>query len=759
MSSRRSIFQALFRAFFLTLSLAPLTAGAATLEGVLLERGTRSPVADASVFVLPQKLKAVTDSDGRFKVEGVPEGEKFQWVVNLPGYLRLEKEDLLQDGDRGERRLFVEKSDYAVYETTVFGRGEKRDDSQRSVTAAQILSLPGTGNDPIKAVQNLPGVNRSSSFSSQIIIQGSAPEDTRYQIDNHQVPLIFHFGGLTSVLPPEVLDRVDYLSAGYGAENGRAIAGLVTTQTRSPKKDRFHGLAYFDVYNGALIAEGPVGKKSSYLFGIRQSYVGAILKSIFKDNPNFDLTVVPTFGDVTALYETELSPIDHFRLLAVGSSDQLEFLFERPVDMDAALRGSFKNSTRFFRLIPQWTRKINERTTGRFSLGIGKDFINVDIGNSFFYLNSYALTARGELEHKVSPLWTTQVGYDNRYAGARVDLRLRQVFVSGGVANPFSSGELRQVSTEGKFSDIGMYWRNQLKLSAESPWTFLPSLRSEYYRSTGQIFALPRLAARHQWSDSLQLRGALGMYVQPPREQDTDSTTGNPDIRAPRAYHLALSAEKDFREGSSRGLIWTPGVFYRYLDELVVPSTAVVTRNGVPTPENVNNSGFGRAYGFETQLRYDFAPWSGWVSYTLSRSTRANNGGPETTFQFDQTHLLTALIGVDLPRNWRLGSRLRVVTGNPVTPVTGAVFDADNDVYVPIRGATFSERLNSFVQLDFRVDKKWIYDSWILSAYLDIQNLTNRQNIEQLQYAYDYSSRTSVAGLPIIPSFGIRAEF
>jgi len=736
-----------------------LTAHAASLEGVLLERGTRRPIADAAVFVLPKKLKVTTDAQGHFKVDGLTAGEKFQWVVNLPGYLRLEQEDEARESGESERRLYVEKSDYAVYETTVFGKGEKRDDSQKSVSAAQILSLPGTGNDPIKAVQNLPGVNRSSSFSSQVIIQGSAPEDTRYQIDQHEVPLIFHFGGLTSVIPPEVLDRVDYLSAGYGPENGRALGGLVTTQTRSPKRDRFHGLGYFDVYNAALIAEGPVGEKSSLLVGVRQSYVGAILKSIFKNNSDFDLTVVPTFGDLTAVYETELSPIDQFRLLAVGSSDKLEFLFSRPVDADPALRGTFKNTTQFFRLIPQWVRKNNERTTSRLSLGIGKDFVNVDIGSSFFYLNAWALTARGEIEHRVNPLWTTQVGFDNRYAGARVDLRLRQVYSSGGVSNPFSSGKLNEVTTTGSYANLGLYWRNQWKPEAESRWTVLPSVRSEYYRTTSQVFALPRVAARYQWDDSLQFRAGTGMYVQPPREQDSASSTGNPGIKAPRAYHLALSAEKDFREGSSRGLVWTPGFFYRYLENLIVPSSALTTRDGVLTSENVNNSGRGRSFGFETQLRYDYAPWSGWISYTLSRSSRASNGGTETLFQYDQTHLLTALVGVDLPKNWRLGSRLRVVTGNPVTPVSGAVFDADNDVYVPLRGAVYSQRLNSFVQLDFRVDKKWIYDGWILSAYLDIQNLTNRKNTEALQYAYDYSATTSVAGLPVIPSFGLRAEF
>jgi hypothetical protein len=120
---------------------------------------------------------------------------------------------------------------------------------------------------------------------------------------------------------------------------------------------------------------------------------------------------------------------------------------------------------------------------------------------------------------------------------------------------------------------------------------------------------------------------------------------------------------------------------------------------------------------------------------------------------------LNLIVGRDLPRNWRIAGRFRFVTGNPLTPVTGSTFDADNDAYVPIRGPYYSERVGPFYQLDIRVDKKWIYNRMILTAYLDLQNATNRKNVESVSYAYDYSKRTDVTGLPIIPSLGLKGEF
>ncbi len=67
--------------------------------------------------------------------------------------------------------------------------------------------------------------------------------------------------------------------------------------------------------------------------------------------------------------------------------------------------------------------------------------------------------------------------------------------------------------------------------------------------------------------------------------------------------------------------------------------------------------------------------------------------------------------------------------------------------------------LLAFFALDIRVDKKWIYDTWILSAYLDIQNLTNHKNPETITYSYNYLQSATVNGLPILPTLGVQGEF
>jgi hypothetical protein len=313
------------------------------------------------------------------------------------------------------------------------------------------------------------------------------------------------------------------------------------------------------------------------------------------------------------------------------------------------------------------------------------------------------------------------------------------------------------VDLESSSHNLGAYWNNDWKL--DSAWTVKPGLRLDYFSTIKKGYVAPRFSVKRNFNPFQSLRLATGLYFQPPREQETAREVGNPVLRAPRATHVALSYEDDLRRGSSRGFIVTGGPFYKKLDYLVSSSTDVVVRNGVATPEFYNNRGSGSAYGFETLLRYEANPWNGWLSYTLSRSNRTLPGQPTYPSANDQTHNVNLIIGRDLPRNWRIASRFRYVTGNPITPVTGSVFDSDNDSYIPLRGPYYSERVGSFFQLDVRADKKWIYNRWVLTAYLDIQNLTNRKNTESVAYAYDYSSRQDVTGLPLIPSLGLKGEF
>jgi hypothetical protein len=384
--------------------------------------------------------------------------------------------------------------------------------------------------------------------------------------------------------------------------------------------------------------------------------------------------------------------------------------------------------------------------------------IQVDAGENFFDLDSFVITHRSEWESKLDPSWTSYLGVDAQYGDATVNLRLPSTPDAGGVNNPFSSGETFEIGVNQKAISVGPYWRNTINTEG-SPWTLMPSLRVDYFSQTKELLPQPRLATRYQVDSSLFYRAAAGLYFQPPEPQETSVGFGNPDVNSPYSIHYTMGFEKDFRDGSTDGFNLQTNLFYRQFDRLVIDSQNRVLRNGVLESERFNNDGEGRSYGIETFLKYGSGPVSGWLVYTLSRSFRSQPGVGEFPFQFDQTHNVNLVGSYDAGNNWRFSTRLRYVTGNPITPVSGGVFDANNDVYFPVRGPFFSERLNSFFQLDFRIDKTWVYDSWTLNFYFDIQNVTNRENIEGIRYSYNFAERRNVMGLPLFPIFGFRGDF
>jgi len=150
----------------------------------------------------------------------------------------------------------------------------------------------------------------------------------------------------------------------------------------------------------------------------------------------------------------------------------------------------------------------------------------------------------------------------------------------------------------------------------------------------------------------------------------------------------------------------------------------------------------------------------GWISYTLMKAQRKDHEWDKwETFRYDQTHILTMIASYKLGNGWQLGTRLRYVTGSPETPIVGGIFDADHNTYSPLYGEANSVRNDPFFQLDFRVDKMWQYKTWMLSLYLDIQNVTNYANQEGVSYNYDYSESSNIEGFPFFPSICIKGEF
>ena len=208
----------------------------------------------------------------------------------------------------------------------------------------------------------------------------------------------------------------------------------------------------------------------------------------------------------------------------------------------------------------------------------------------------------------------------------------------------------------------------------------------------------------------------------------------------------ALEAEGDLLQLSDRGKCE-----YR----------AKPIRHYFRTAQALVNGGEGRSYGVQFLLRHELAKgFFGWVAYTILRSERKDAASDAyRLFDFDQTHVLTALASYDLGKGFDIGVRGRYASGYPRTPVVDSYFDSRSATYQPVLGAKNSIRIPEFVELDVRLAKRFKFQSSALEIYLDVQNVSNRKNPEEIAYNADYTQRRYIEGLPILPVLGVKWEF
>jgi outer membrane receptor protein involved in Fe transport len=305
---------------------------------------------------------------------------------------------------------------------------------------------------------------------------------------------------------------------------------------------------------------------------------------------------------------------------------------------------------------------------------------------------------------------------------------------------------------------LGLYAEERQRLG---DWELNPGIRLDY-TAAGLHESLsvdPRLGLRWNLNDRAALIGGIGQYSQPPAPRELLTTWGNPDLEPERALTLTLGWRQRL---SDRGDLEITA-YRSQLDALIVGHEDRLELAFVLPPSmeadigDYTNEGSGTTMGVEAMARWMSDPWEGWLGLSASRSLRTGRDGIERAFAYDQPLLSTLVVHRALQRRASLGLRLRAGAGNPYPQVTGRIWSIDAMQYLGVSEG--QGRLPPVFTADLRADKAWALRRFTLTAYLDLLNATNRQNVEMLNYSEDYTEEVFVYGLPIFPAFGLRGDW
>lgn len=752
-----------------------------SLKGVVKDKQSGQPLAGVKVR-LAGAGEVVTDAEGRFEFIDVPEGSA---TVTLESetFTPLSTTETIVAGQVVESLYEVElpveeESDEPADDFEIVVRAPPKLEKQvvgTTVAADDARRLPGTQGDVLKVVESLPGVARSSAGSGEVIVWGAAPQDTRTYVGAVRVPMLYHFGGLRSLVHGDHVAGVELIPGGYGAAYGRGLGGIVLVQRKEPSQEGLHGSLQADLLDASATVSAPLSKKLSFNAAGRKSYI-AELGSLLSDQSFQQFFTLPEYYDGQGRLRLEVGENESIEVGGMISGDSRTRT--QPSD-NPELRSSETRSLSFERIdltyrkdgndgsvvtvVPWYGHDVSSRTA---------DFAGVPQSQR---TESNLVGFRGEWLGHFEDNLAGKVGIDFELVQSQAERR-------GSLTTPPREGD-EYVFGRAPSDQINFDTWNSTVVSAapyaEVDWSLfeeklhiVPGLRIEpYVVSTNRqrpaqpgtpdlsslvsdIGVEPRVMVRYAPWENFSVQAGGGYYRQPPLADDLSAVFGNPLLSVASGRHLL------------------GGVRYAPWEVLSLEATVFSTqtwnigsRNPSANPQVAQalvQEGEGRSLGAQFMVRKERAGsrYLGWIAYTVLRSERRDAGSESwRLFDLDQTHMLTALVSYEIGAGFEFGLRARFATGFPRTPVTGAFYDARRGQYEPILGDQNSIRIPAFFQLDARLSKRFDFGTSELEIYLDVQNATYQENAEEIAYSPDYSEERYVLGLPILPVLGARWEF
>ncbi|MCB9716022.1 MAG: TonB-dependent receptor [Myxococcales bacterium] len=768
--------------------------GCGRLIGEARIAGQRVPLPGAVVIVMPAPagaspgpyraaaeeaepawvLSQRSDADGGFRFDDLP-ASLVRVAVLAPGYERRDHVMEIERDVTVRLPLYLPALAENPFRTVVASQPPSRGHvSEHRLTKEEIATLPGSQGDPLRALQNLPGVARPPLGLGLLVIRGAAPNQSRVFMGGHALPRAFHNLSLASVFPADVLDELRYQPGNFDAAYGNATGGVVLIEPRRGRRDGLHGYGEVDLAAASALLEGPLGK-GSFIVGAQRAYIDGVLATAASVTERVtgepSSLLLPRYYDYQALFDHPLPDGAWLSVRAFGSGDVLRAR-SSPY---AAQSSSFRLQTDFHRADLVYRRRRNGwsvRLTPSFRYEINR----LVAGSDAFRRRrrDYIGSARAEVVRTIGRRAELTVGTDFELdAYSTLDEQADPGFLT-------EASDYVQERMHGLQATLGSYASALLRLG---PVTLRPGARASAF-TVGDRAAFsidPRgivdVEPNERWRVSL----GLGRYSQVRSIADrnevdlVDQSTGiqGASVFLPSAFGnldpAATFAPQDTQLNVREALHASATVQYRFGDGGSAELGGFLRNqhNNVPPVDDGSSNPFdsvSRAVGLEALVRHRVTDkLYGWVAYTLTFADllllQTPPGFPYTKrpSDYDQRHNLVALLSYALPEHWRIGARFRLVSGLPYTPVVGSV--ALPGGFQPIFGLRNAARLPLSHQLDLRVDKRWIRDRATVSAYVDVQNVYNRVNPELVLYAADFRSEAGYVGLPIFPSLGVRVDW
>ena len=717
-------------------TLTALTQVRHTVSGTITDKASGEVLIGATVVLLERPGSgAISNSYGFYSLTA-PQGN-YTLVISFAGYQPDTIKIKLSRNIEFQAHLSIES---AELQGVVVSVRNKYSNVASALMGVQNLSIKEMNNVPVlfgekdilKTLQLLPGIKSAGDGSSGIFIRGGSSDQNLILLDEAVVYNPSHLLGFFSTFNSDAIKDVTVYKGGMPAEYGGRLSSVLDIKMNDGNNQAFVGSGGLGLISSRLNLEGPIVKDNgSFTISARRTYADLFLKLSKDTNVNrnslyfYDLNAKANYriNDKNRVYlsgyfgrdvlsfsntfgiqwgnSTGTARWNHIYSSRLFSNTSLIYSnYNYVININSSNNNiNLVSQIRDFSLKEDFQYYISPSSTLKFGLDIihhtfSPGIIDASLSSSFNSLNlpkKYDLENAAYISHEWSPLKKLNIIYGMRFSAF-------SILGPGNFYTYDSSGNTSNTATYSSGKIVKTYFNPEPRFSAS--WVLNPnsSVKFSYTRNVQYLHLL------------------------------SNSTAGNPtDLWIPSSNNVKPGiADQEsagyFRNFEDNKYEFSSEIYYKGMqNQIDYKNGAQLVAN-----ENVESQllyGKGRAYGWEVFLKKKEGKFTGWLSYTLSRTELQINGineGNSYPAKQDITHDVS-LVGIyKASKKWTLSATWVYNTGNAVTFPNGK-YEMNGQIvfyYTQRNGYRMPpyHRLDLAATLETKKRKKW-ESSWTFSVY------------------------------------------
>ncbi len=732
-----------------------------TISGYLRDAETGEELLYATVSV-PETSQGITTNLYGFYSLTLPQGTyqiNYSYVGYEPVILQVElTKDITQDID-------LKTTSVELEEIVILGENENdnitnTEVSVLSLDVKEIQKIPVIfgEQDILKTMQLLPGVSASSEGSSGFFVRGGDADQNLILLDEAPLYNASHLLGFFSVFNSDALKDVKLYKGGIPAQFGGRGSSVMDARMRNGNMKEWELSGGIGLISSRVTVEGPIVEdQGSIILSARRTYADLLAKPFLEDFDDF------------SLYFYDLNLKANYK---IGENDRVYVSGYLGRDVLGTDNFGFDWGNRT--LTTRWNHIFNSKLFSNtsfiyseydygFNIESGGIEIDLDAGiydynlkqDFNFYLNPSNVITFGwqGIYHQFQPSTFT---FDDELQDAAQE----QYALEGGIyiANEQKLSDRFQLNYGlrfSSFSNIGAY--------TEKAFNAVDEVISETSYGSGEFYNTyiniePRFSATFLLEGNQSIKGSYNRNAQYLHLLSNSTADSPTDLWIPSSTlveptivdQVALGYFKNFRDNTFKFSIES---YYKNLQNTVdYEDGAEIFGNADIESELV--FGKGRAYGVELLLEKVKGNFTGWLSYTLSKSERQYDeiaDGEWFSARQDRTHDLSVVGIYQLSPRLSLSASWVYYTGDAVTFPSGKYYIDDN--LVSLYSERNADRMPDYHRLDlgatWKLSKK---ESASSDLNFSIYNAYNRKNAYSITFDTNETGITEATRLAL---FGI----